>query len=167
MFTPKCFIEIVELENEIKIAGRNLQSSGLPVTFDSLGKMWEKYPDNKGEIKNKSIPETEYGVSLNKVPDYIVGNEVTSFEDEENECYCLIIPAGSYIKIQFNGENHDSLVGEKLEKNCRLIKKWAKDNKIQIDDSFQAEVYPEELTGLEHPEMYCLVPVKKQNKINA
>lgn len=156
MFIEKSETEVVVLEQDIKVVGLNLQQSGLPITFDSLGIMWERFSDDvKDAIKHKDARMIEYGISLNKVPDYIVGCGVNSFEDNDDQFYQHTIPAGSYIKDLFNAETFELLVTEGISK--RNVKKYAKENKLKIDPTFMLEVYPDNKRS--HPEMYTLTPI--------
>lgn len=160
MFKEKKNFQVITIEKEIIVTGKNLQDSGLPITFDSLGKMWNMYStediNNTSYCLNKDI---SYGVCLNKVPDYIVCVEVSEDKEDREGFKCITIPAGQYIKVEFNGENHDDLVNEKLMERQKEAKKWAKDNKIKIDGKFTVEVYPKETVEMVYPEMYCLFPI--------
>lgn len=161
MYIEKSKIEVVILDEAIKIMGLNLQNSGLPINFDSLGKMWGRYTDNvKNTTPNRLDREVEYGISLNKVPDYIVGIEVSDNEDQLEGFKSYTIPAGNYVKVVFNGENHSDLVGSKLMAQLNATKKWAKSEKIKLDGTFTVEVYPKETVEMEYPEMYCLFPIE-------
>lgn len=156
MFIEKSETEVILLENDIKVVGLNLQRSGLSITFESLGTMWESFSDEvKETIKDKDFRMIEYGISLNKVPDYIVGCGVNSFEGNKDQFFQHTIPAGSYIKDLFNAETFEQLVTEAISK--RDVKKYAKEKKLKIDRSFMVEVYPD--NKRKHPEMYTLTPI--------
>jgi predicted transcriptional regulator YdeE len=160
MFKEKCNIEVITVEKGVKLYGLNLQSSGLPINFDSLGMMWDKYTENiKNNTPNRADKEVEYGVCLNKVPDYIVGVEVTTIQEEETGFKSYTIPAGKYVKVEFNGENHQDMVETKLMARQKEAKRWAKNEKIKLNNEFTVEVYPKQTVELEYPEMYCLFPV--------
>lgn len=74
MFVEKENTEIVVLTNSITIVGLSLKRSGLPISFDSMGALWNRYGDNwRGKEINAVSSLTEYGVCLNRVPDYITG----------------------------------------------------------------------------------------------
>ena len=160
MYTEKNYIEIIELKYEIKIVGLNLQKSGLPITFESLGKMWDNYTD---ECKRK-IPDikqftVEYGVCFNKIPDYLVGSEVSKIEKIDDTFFSFIIPAGKYIKVTFNAKSYSELVDEKIKKKQKEAFAWAKKNRIKVNSIFNVEVYSQEGKNLEYPEMFCLYPI--------
>ncbi|HCL01502.1 MAG TPA: AraC family transcriptional regulator [Lachnoclostridium phytofermentans] len=160
MYNEKCNIEVITVGENIIVYGLNLQSSGLPINFDSLGVMWDKYTeDMKNNTPNRADKEIEYAVCLNKVPDYIVGVETTEIQEEEAGFKSFTIPAGKYVKVEFNGENHQDLVDGKLMTRQKEAKKWAKDEKIKLSNEFTLEVYPKQTIDLEHPEMYCLFPI--------
>lgn len=160
MFNEKCNIEVITVGEDIIVYGLNLQSSGLPINFDSLGLMWDKYTeDMKNSTPNRADKEIEYAVCLNKVPDYIVGVEITEIQEEKTGFKSFKIPAGKYVKVEFNGENHQDLVDTKLMARQKEAKKWAKNENIKLSNEFTVEAYPNQTVELEHPEMYCLFPI--------
>lgn len=160
MYQEKQNTEIISLDKDIKVVGLNLQNSGLPITFESLGKMWGIYSEeHKTKTKNVITPVVEYGICLNKVPDYLVGCEVSEYEDVKKEFFSFTIPAGNYIKDSYNADTYESLVSVKLLERQKAVKKWAKENKLKIDGNFVAEVYPDEMVNMEYPAMYCLYPI--------
>jgi predicted transcriptional regulator YdeE len=160
MYNEMCTIEVITVEEDIIVYGLNLQSSGLPINFNSLGMMWDKYSeDMKKNTRNRTDKDIEYGVCLNKVPDYIVGVEITEIQEEETGFKSFTIPDGKYVKVEFNGENHQDLVDAKLMARQKEAKKWAKNEKIKLSNEFTVEVYPKQTIELEYPEMYCLFPI--------
>ncbi len=160
MYKEECSITVVTIDKEIIVYGLNLQSSGLPINFDSLGMMWDKYTkDIKEGTSNRTAKEIEYGVCLNKIPDYIVGIEVTDIENENIGFKSFTIPTGKYVKVEFNGENHMDMVASKLMIRQKEAEKWAADEKIKLNKEFTVEVYPKETVEQEHPRMYCLLPI--------
>ncbi len=160
MYNEKYNMEVITVEEDIIVYGLNLQSSGLPISFNSLGMMWDKYTeDMKDNTSNRADKKIEYGVCLNKVPDYIVGVEVTEIQEEDTGFKSFTIPAGKYVKVEFNGENHQDLVDAKLMARQKEAKKWAKNEKIKLNNVFTVEAYPKQTVELEHPEMYCLFPI--------
>ena len=160
MYNEMCNIEVITVEEDIIVYGLNLQSSGLPINFQSLGIMWKKYTEGmKNNTPNSAHKEIEYAVCLNKVPDYIVGVEIIKIQEEETGFKSFAIPAGNYVKVEFNGENHQNLVDAKLMARQKEAKKWAKNEKIKLSNEFTVEVYPKQTIELEHPEMYCLFPI--------
>lgn len=160
MYNEKCNIEVITVEEEIIVYGLNLQSSGLLINFYSLGVMWNKYTEDiKNNTPNRVEKEIEYAVCLNKVPDYIVGVEVAEVQEEEVGFKSFIIPTGKYVKVEFNGENHQDMVDSKLVAKQKEAKKWAKNKKIKLNNVFTVEVYPKQMVKLKYPEMYCLFPI--------
>jgi predicted transcriptional regulator YdeE len=160
MFVEESKIEIISLSDAIMVVGLNLQKSGLPISFDSLGKMWGIYTEEiKRKTPNRVEKHTEYGICLNKVPDYIVGIEVSRISDVLQDYVSYTIPAGDYIKASFNAENHDTLVDKKLMKMQKEAKKWAKNNKIKFNGDYTVEVYPIDTMKQEYPWMYILIPI--------
>lgn len=154
-------IEIINLAKSISVAGINLQSSGLPITFDSLGKMWGLYTEEiKSNTPNRLENGIEYGICLNKVPDYIVGIEVSQIEDLNQEYFKYVISAGSYIKASFNAKDHETLVGTNLMKMQKEAKKWAKENKVKCNPEYTVEVYPKITSDQDYFWMYILIPIK-------
>lgn len=160
MYTEKKDFRVITLDKDIILAGKNLQNSGLPITFDSLGKMWDIYShediNNTPCCVNKDI---SYGVCENKIPDYVVCVEVSENKENREGFKCITIPAGQYVKVEFNGENHDDLVCNKLMTRQTEAKKWAKENKIKLNGKFTIEVYPKDTVEQEYPEMHCLFPI--------
>lgn len=158
MYVEKHEITILKLETAIPVVGINLQNSGLPITFDSLGMMWVRLTDEvKAGIKDVHNKDTEYGICLNKKPDYLVGLEST-MDPCDTSYFTYIIPAGKYIKAEFNAENHEELTNKRLTSMQKEAKKWAKSNKIKINPEFTVEVYPAE-SKMEYPSMYVLFPM--------
>lgn len=160
MFIEKSSTEVITINKEIKVVGLSLQKSNLPISFDSLGKLWGLYGDTyRGKVKNAIYPIVEYGICLNKVPDYITGCAVTGIEDIEDGCLSYIIQPGKYIKDSFNAETFQQLTDEIMMK--RNVKAWAKANKIKINNEFTIEVYPLEAIENQIVEMYTLTPIKE------
>ena len=160
MYKEKCSIEVIIIEKEIIVYGLNLQSSGLPISFDSLGLMWDKYTEDiKNNTPHRVDIETEYAVCLNKVPDYIVGVEINEIQESESGFLSFTIPTGKYVKVEFNGENHQDMVDTKLMERQKEAKKWAKNEKLKLNNEFTVEVYPKQSVDMEYPEMYCLFPI--------
>lgn len=160
MYNEKCNIEVVTVREAVIVYGLNLQSSGLPINFNSLGVMWDKYTeDMKNNTPNRGDKDIEYAVCLNKVPDYIVGVEITEIQEEKIGFKSFTIPAGKYVKVEFNGENHQDMVETKLMERQKEAKKWAKKEKIKLNNEFTVEAYPKQTVELEYPEMYCLLPI--------
>ena len=160
MFIEKSSIEVIEIAEEIKIVGINLQKSGLSISFDSLGKLWGIYGEKHREnVKNAVTPIVEYAVCLNKVPDYIAGCSVTEIGHLDEGWLSFIIPKGKYIKDTFNAETFEELTNNAMGK--RNIKKWAKENRIKINGEFTIEAYPIEAIKGINIEMYTLTPIKE------
>ena len=160
MFVEKSIIELITIDEEIKIVGINLQNSGLPIHFESLGKLWGIYREkHRGKEKNAVTPIVEYAVCLNKMPDYISGYAVTKIGDLEEGWFSFVAPKGKYIKSMWNAETFELLVEETFEKN-KNIKEWAKKNNVKVNGEFMVEVYPK-TTENGNVEMYILVPVKE------
>ena len=160
MYNEKFNIEVITVEEKIIVYGLNLQSSGLPINFNSLGVMWDKYTEEiKNSTPNRADKETEYAVCLNKVPDYIVGVEISEIQEVDSGFKSFTIPTGKYVKVEFNGENHQDMVDTKLMARQKEAKKWAKNEKIKLNNEFTVEVYPKQTGEMEYPEMYCLFPI--------
>lgn len=160
MYYEKSNIEVITVGEEIIVYGLNLQSSGLPINFNSLGVMWDKYTEDiKNSTPNRANKETEYAVCLNKVPDYIVGVEINEIQEAESGFKSFTIPTGKYVKVEFNGENHQDMVDTKLIARQKEAKKWAKNEMIKLSNEFTVEVYPKHSVEMEYPEMYCLFPI--------
>lgn len=166
MYNEKCNIEVITVEEDIIVYGLNLQSSGLPISFNSLGVMWDRYTeDMKNGTKNRADDEIEYAVCLNKVPDYIVGVKITEIQEAETGFMSFTIPAGKYVKVAFNGENHQDMVDTKLMKRQKEAKIWAKNEKVKLNTEFTVEVYPKQTVEPAYPEMYCLFPILSMNNM--
>jgi AraC-like DNA-binding protein/predicted transcriptional regulator YdeE len=164
MYSPKTEVQLITLDYDIKVVGINLQNSGLPISFESLAKLWDKKEVYTEEIqnntKNTKRPVIEYGIGLNTIHDYVVGREVTEFGEQDERYFAYTIPAGKYVKTSFNAETFEEMVEKRLFEHYDTGKNWAKDNGFTIDESFSAEVYPHETTMVQYPEMYLLYPVK-------
>ena len=164
MYKPKSEVQFITLDHEIKVVGINLQKSGMPISMESIGKMWDKKEVYKEEIqnntKNTKRPIIEYGICLNTVPDYVVGREVTEFGEQDERYFTFAIPPGKYIKTVFNAESFERMISKLSGEYHEISKNWAKENGFIIDETFNAEVYPHETTMIQYPEMYLLFPVK-------
>lgn len=160
MFIEKSKIETISLSSEIIVVGLNLQKSGLPITFESLGKMWGLYTEEIiKKTPNGLDNPIQYGICLNKVPDYIVGIEASQTSEGLQDYASYTIPVGDYIKVSFNAENHNTLVDKKLMKMQKAAKKWARNNKIKCNADYTVEVYPKDTMKQEYPSMYILIPI--------
>lgn len=160
MFVEESKIETISLSDQIIVVGLNLQKSGLPITFESLGKMWGLYTEEIiRETPNKLDDSTQYGICLNKVPDYLVGIEASQISEGLRNYASYTIPAGDYIKVSFNAKNHNTLVDKELTKMQKEAKKWAKNNKIKCNANYTVEVYPIDTMKQEYPSMYILIPI--------
>lgn len=160
MFIEKSNTEIVIINEVINIVGLSLQKSGLPISFDSLGKLWELYGNKyRYKVENASTPIIEYAIALNKIPDYITGCAVTEIGEMEQGFTSYVIPQGKYIKDTFNAETFKQLVSEKMGK--RNVKNWAKKNGVKVNREFTIEVYPIEAVENQCVEMYTLTPIKE------
>lgn len=152
--------ELVHLEEEILVQGLGLQKSGLPICFESLGKLWERYGARcRGRVESAVAPVVEVAVSLNQVPDYITGCVVTSPDKVSGGDTSFILPKGAYIKDTFCAPSFEELVGETLQ--GRDVSGWAKEHHVTIDKSFSVEVYPAGVRDASPAEMYTLTPIKE------
>ena len=159
MFSEKSSTEVITIDKEIKVVGLSLQKSSLPLSFESLEKLWSFYGEKyRGKVKNAIDPVVEYAVCLNKVPDYITGCSVTDIEDMEEGWNSYIIKQGKYIKDTFNAETFYQLTTEIMGK--RNVNAWAKANNIKINKEYSIEVYPIEAIENQKVEMYTLTPIK-------
>lgn len=160
MLIEKSSTEIILIDKVINVLGLSLQKSGLPISFNSLGKLWEIYGEKyRYNIKNARFPIVEYAVALNKIPDYITGCAVTEIGKIEEGWISYTVPQRKYIKDMFNAETFEQLVGEKMGR--RNVKAWAKKNGVKIDGEFTIEVYPIEAVENQCVEMYTLTPIKE------
>jgi len=155
MFVEKSNIEVVIIDNEIKIVGLSLEKFGIPKKCEKLGDMWGVYESNHREkIANVNIPVVNYGFWFNKPDndyDYLVGSAVSDFGSIENELMSYCIPAGKYIKVSFNAKDFSDLVcGNGIGDSFTGAKKYSEENSLIIKQmsAFPVggiEVYPHEL----------------------
>ena len=151
--------EIVTLGEDVKVVGLSLRQSGLPLAFDSMGPLWERYGETcRGRMENAASPAVEYGVCLNTVPDYVTGCAVTAYGNIGEGFLACAVPAGRYIKDTFGAETFEGMVGGALMK--RDVPAWAKAHGIEIDGSLLVEVYPTHAYREGCYEMYTLTPIK-------
>lgn len=175
--------ELVVLEHEIMVVGLSLVKSGLPQSMENLGALWGMYTDDlRRKTKNVKLPIISYGISLmDGTLDYVVGTEVTEFEDVGDDMAAVTIPAGRYIRDTFNAYDFDQLVTETLAGREAVVTRWAEENGVTIGNpAMFAEVYPvqemanpqgevtndsfrqdDRLNAL-YPQMYTLLPLKPQ-----
>ena len=132
-------IEVVTINEEIKVIGLSQVLLKLPSTLESLTKMWEMYGDKyRGKVNNAVVPIVDYGINANLLGtkhEYIAGCAVTQIGRLDADWSCFIVPPGQYIKHTrhkipelFEHENH--------------VKAWAETNNIMIAGDFMVEVYP-------------------------
>ena len=162
-FGPEGETQIVELAEDIRIVGLSLQKSGLPVTFESLGKLWKRYADAyrvKGRGAHPSPCGTEYAVALNRIPDYITGAAAGEIAYDEAVMAETVIPRGTYVKDAFAAESFEQLTAQVLPR--RDVKAWARAHGVTLEEAFCVEVYPPRRAGQDWFEMYTLTPVKAQ-----
>ena len=130
-------IEIVTIDEEIKITGLSYKKLGLPETIESLEKMWDMYTEKyRHKINNAIAPLVEYGVNdclLTDNHEYIAGCAVTKLDELDENWTSFIVPPGKYVK-------HTSRNPEELHSTD--INAWAKVNGIKLDGNFMLEVYP-------------------------
>lgn len=152
--------EVISIDHEVKIFGLSLRKSSLPLSFKSLGKLWNIYAaDDRYNVTNQITPITEYGIALNKIPDYLTGCAVSDMPDEDDKFSSFVLPRGKYIKDTFSAGSFHELTTTAMQ--SRNVKKWAKDNKLTINDEFTVEVYPANAIEGEVIEMYTLTPIKE------
>lgn len=155
--------EIIELDCDIQVVGVSLQKSALPISFESLGKVWHIYGENyrgRDKIANAVSPKTEYAILLNHIPDYIAGHEVFEKGDLNVDCTYTVIPKGRYIKDTFNAESFEHLCEIVLPE--RNVHAWAEKNSVEINEKFSVEVYPWEEFEKQNFEMYTLTPINEK-----
>jgi len=151
-------IEIVKLNEEIKVVGLSYRLLGLPETIESLYTMWEMYGEKyRNKIKNAITPLVDYGVNANTLGakhEYIAGCAVTQIGRLDINCVYYIVPPGQYIK-------HICRNMEDLFKYENDVKTWAEANKIAIDGNYMVEVYPAGTFENRDVEVYTLYPITR------
>ena len=164
MYIKKLEIDIIDIYEEIKIVGLNLLNSGMAMSNESINKMWDKEnfftKDKRDKIRHIKKPIIEYGISLNKTGDFIVGKEVEYIGIQEKGFKDFTIPIGRYIEVVFNGMDKEKLMKKDLKDNYIKTPIWAKDRNIFINNDFVIEVYPRDKMDLKYPEMKLLFPLK-------
>ena len=150
-------IEVVTINEEIKVIGLSYGLLGLPGTIESLTKMWEMYGEKyRGKLNNAVTPLVDYGINANTLGakhEYIAGCAVTQIGRLDVNCVSYIVPTGKYVK-------HTRCKMEDLFKYENDIKVWAEANKIELDDNFMVEVYPAGAFENLEVEVYTLYPIK-------
>jgi len=160
MYIEKNELRIITLEKEIKVFGLSHKKTGIG-PYD----LWGKKDEIIRDVKHSKIPQTNYGIWAPPHPggDYFVGTEVTDFEGQSSAYSTFTIPAGRYLKITFNAQNIDELLGDKIW-NCCIegIDERAKENGVTVSkDDITVEIYPEGLFEMQHPEMFYLWRIKE------
>ena len=150
-------IEIVTIDEEIKIIGLSFKKSGLPRAYENLGKMWNIFGEkHRGKIKNAIISLVDYGVCdclLTDSHEYIAGCEVTEIGEVDESLTSFIVPAGKYIK-------HTSHKTEELFNDD--IGAWAETKGIKLDGNFMIEIYPNGVFAGKDVEIYTLRPIQAE-----
>ncbi|MCL2773457.1 MAG: GyrI-like domain-containing protein [Oscillospiraceae bacterium] len=150
-------IEVITIEEEIKVIGLSYHKLGLPATIESLEKMWNTYDEKyRNRIENAVVPLVDYGVNaylLTNKHKYIAGCAVAKIGVLEENWASFVVPTGKYIKYSCRKM-------EDLFKNHDEIRSWAKTNEIMIYDDFEIEVYPIGAFEGKDVEMYILFPIQ-------
>ncbi|MCL1859251.1 MAG: GyrI-like domain-containing protein [Oscillospiraceae bacterium] len=150
-------IEIIKIDEEIKVIGLSYRKLGLPATVESLEGLWNTYGEKyRNKIENAVVPLVDYGVNAYLLTDkheYIAGCAVTKIGVLEENWVSFVVPPGKYIK--YTCRKMDDLF-----KNHDEIRAWAKTNGITIYDDFEIEVYPTGAFEGKDVEMCILFPVQ-------
>jgi len=150
-------IEIVTVNDEIKVIGLSHCLLGMPGTIESLHTMWEMYGEKyRNKIKNAITPLVDYGINANTLGakhEYIAGCAVTQISRLDINCVSYIVPPGKYIK-------HTCRNMEDLFKYEDDVKTWAETNKIDIDRNYMVEAYPVGAFDKRDVEVYTLHPIQ-------
>jgi len=151
-------IEVVIIEEEIKVIGLSYCLLGLPETVESLTKMWEIYGEKyRHRVKNSVIPLVDYGINANisgVKHEYIAGCAATEIGRLDVNWASYVVPPGKYIK--HTRDNMDDLF--KYEND---VKAWAETNQIEIDGNFMVEVYPVGAFENRGIEVHTLHPIQE------
>lgn len=150
-------IEIVTIDEGIKIIRLSYQKLGLPETIESLGKMWDIYGEKyRHKVKNAVMPLMDFGVNdclLTNKHEYITGCAVTEINVLDEDWNSFVMPPGKYIK------NVCHKIDD-LFKDQANIKVWAETNRIKLNDNFIIEVYPVGAFEGKDVEIYTLYPIQ-------
>lgn len=158
MQTKDASVEKIRLDKPLYFSGLSKKSSGLPDTFESLGKLWGIFNhETVNKIENQVEPAVQAAIMAGG--DYIVGCQ-TDGACETPGITGFTIPAGEYVKGAFSADDFEELVDGKLQTIWADMSAWAEERGIVLNESFAAEIYPQDTVKLERPEMYCLWPVE-------
>ncbi len=158
MKTKDAKVELIHLEKPIHMTGLSLVSSGLPHTFESLGRLWDRFhAEVLGQLPGAVHPAVEIGVSINE-KDYLVGGQTVS-PGQSPGLTGFTIPPGEYVKGSFSAHTFDELVDIPLQTIWEDMLAWMQEQGLAAGD-MGIEIYPQETVSLPHPEMYCLFPIK-------
>ena len=149
-------IEIITLDEEIKIIGLSYHKLGLPETLESIEGMWKTYGEKyRHKIENAVVPLADYAVNANlltNTDEYIAGCAVTKISELEENWASFLIPPGKYVK-------HSSRIISELHSTD--IQAWAKENGVKINKNFLVEVYPDGVFS-EDSLNYVLHPIQNE-----
>ena len=149
-------IEVVTINEEIKVIGLSYLLMNLPETIESLNEMWKMYGEKyRGKVSNAVTPLADYGINANTLGErheYIAGCAVTQIGRLDVNWTCFIIPPGQYIK-------HTRRKMSELFEHENDVKTWAEVNNIKIDGNFMVEVYPMGAFENSSVDVYTLHPV--------
>ena len=144
-------IDIITIEDEIKIIGLSYKKLGLPETIESLEKMWNIYGKKyRHRIKGTVTPLVDYGVNdclLTDEHEYIAGCAVTEIGELDENWVSFVAPPGKYVR--HTSKNTQELFAED-------IGAWAKANGITLNDNFMIEGYPDGYFEGKDVEVYTL-----------
>ncbi len=153
-------MQIITLESPIHCAGLSLKNSGLPMAFESLGLLWDRFhKEVLPGLEHQVQPPVEVAVCT--VSDYLVGSQ-TAEGRAFSELTEFAIPPGPYLKAEFSANDFSQLVDQVLPNLWPKVEAWAKERGVVFDNGglCSVEVYPQETVTQPRPSMYCLYPVK-------
>lgn len=161
MESNQLYIHPVTLETPIRFVGLSLKDSGLPGSFNSLGRLWERFHrEALDRVPDRVSPPVEVAVCT--ASDYIVGSQAADGAALPQGLAAFTVPPGAYLKAEFSAVDFSQLVDQALPGLWPQVEAWAGERGISFDTGafHSVEVYPQETVALPRPRMYCLYPIR-------
>lgn len=160
----KLEVKVVTKEVEIKTIGISVTIPSWPPDPSIFADLWTRYWDEdiSNKIPNKKYPSVRYGILTfeNGAVNYLVTDEVTSYDGVPEGYTKFDIPKGKYAVCTFNGRTFDEMVNDSMQKaNDHLLTSWLPESNYKHAETFSLEVYDDRSRRKEYPEMDIYQPI--------
>ena len=164
-FVRKTTVELIELDEKINVVGLSFNKCKKTGFVELKGSMmdFELYGhfDKLDDVAEKRQPDTNFTIWAND--DLFIGKWVNG-DNEQDEIFSTVtIPQGKYLKVLWNAETFDQLVGDYMGGEQEAKDAYINEHGIVFHDEYMyVEVYPQDTINgseTEYPEAYMLTRV--------